>query len=158
MWETSNSLWASVQSGTNMVYHAAGWLEGGLIASLEKFVMDCEVLQMIQRYMEPEVWATGSDEIAVETIAEVGPDGHYFGCAHTQARYATAFYAPIASDWRNYEAWQIDGGIWTSERAHRIARAILAEFEAPPMDEARREELDAFVARRKAEGGAPTDF
>ena len=158
MWETSNSLWAAVQSGTNMVYHAAGWLEGGLIASLEKFVLDCEVLQMIQRYMEPEVWATGPDEIAVETVAEVGPDGHYFGCAHTQARYTTAFYAPIASDWRNYEAWQIDGGIWSAERAHRIAKAILAEFEPPPMDDARREELDAFVARRKSEGGAPTDF
>jgi trimethylamine--corrinoid protein Co-methyltransferase len=158
MWETSNSLWAAVQSGTNMVYHAAGWLEGGLIASLEKFVLDCEVLQMIQRYMEPEVWATTPDDIAVETIAEVGPDGHYFGCAHTQARYTTAFYGPIASDWRNYEAWQIDGGVWSAERAHRIAKAILAEFEPPPMDPARREELDAFVARRKAEGGAPTDF
>lgn len=158
MWETSNSLWAAVQSGTNMVYHAAGWLEGGLIASLEKFVLDCEVLQMIQRYMEPEVWATTPDDIAVETIAEVGPDGHYFGCAHTQARYTTAFYAPIASDWRNYEAWQIDGGVWSAERAHRIAKAILAEFEPPAMDPARREELDAFVARRKAEGGAPTDF
>lgn len=158
MWETSNSLWAAMQSGTNMVYHAAGWLEGGLIASPEKFVMDCEVLQMLQRYMEPTVWATRPEDIAIETIAEVGAEGHYFGCQHTQERYSTAFYAPIASDWRNFEAWQIDGAIWTAERAHRIAKAILAEFEPPPMEEARREELAAFVARRKAEGGAPTDF
>src|SRR5690606_16828936 len=102
MWETSNSLWAAVQSGTNMVYHAAGWLEGGLIASPEKFVMDCEVLQMIQRYMEPETFATDPDAIAFDAVREVGAGGHYFGCAHTQARYQTAFYNPIASDWRNF--------------------------------------------------------
>jgi trimethylamine--corrinoid protein Co-methyltransferase len=158
MWETSNSLWAAVQSGTNMVYHAAGWLEGGLIASIEKFVMDCEVLQMIQRYFEPATFATAPEDIALDAIAEVGPNGHYFGCAHTQARYTTAFYAPIASDWRNYEAWSADGSVGTVERANRIARAILREFEPPPIDPAVREELDAFVARRKAEGGAPTDF
>lgn len=158
MWETSNSLWAAMQSGTNMVYHAAGWLEGGLIASPEKFVMDCEVVQMLQRYMEPAVWATTPEDIAVETVAEVGAEGHYFGCQHTQDRYSTAFYAPFASDWRNFEAWKIDGAIWTAERAHRIAKAILAEFEPPAMDEAAREELQAFVARRKQEGGAPTDF
>ena len=158
MWETSNSLWAAVQSGTHMVYHAAGWLEGGLIASPEKFVMDCEVLQMIQRYMEPATWATEPEDIALQAIAEVGPEGHYFGCQHTQERYTTAFYAPIASDWRNFEAWQQDGAMWTPERAHRIFKAILAEFEPPPMDAGVHEELKEFVARRKAEGGAPTDF
>ncbi len=79
MWETSNSLWAAVQSGTNMVYHAAGWLEGGLIASPEKFVMDCEILQQIQRYMEPQTFATGRDDIALSAIKEVGAGGHFFG-------------------------------------------------------------------------------
>ncbi len=158
MWETSNSLWAAVQSGTNMVYHAAGWLEGGLIASPEKFVMDCEVLQMIQRYFEPATYATTPDDIAFDAVKEVGPGGHYFGCAHTQARYTEAFYSPIASDWRNYEAWAQDGAIESPERAHRIYRGIIDTFEAPPMDPAIREELAAFVARRKAEGGAPTDF
>ncbi|MEH7829020.1 trimethylamine methyltransferase family protein [Gemmobacter denitrificans] len=158
MWETCNSLWAAVQSGTNMVYHAAGWLEGGLIASPEKFVMDCEVLQMIQRYCEAPLWSTSDDDLAFDTIREVGPGGHYFGCQHTQDRYQTAFYAPFVSDWRNYEAWQQDGGVWTSERAHRLYKQILAEFEAPPMDGACREELQRFVARRKQEGGAPTDF
>lgn len=158
MWETSNSLWAAVQSGTNMVYHAAGWLEGGLIASPEKFVMDCEVLQMIQRYMEPATWATSPDDIALSAIAEVGPEGHYFGCQHTQDRYSTAFYAPFVSDWRNFEAWRLDGATWTAERAHRTAKAILADYVAPPIDPGIHEELRAFVARRKAEGGAPTDF
>jgi trimethylamine--corrinoid protein Co-methyltransferase len=158
MWETSNSLWAAVQSGTNMVYHAAGWLEGGLIASPEKFIMDCEVLQMIQRYFEPAVTATTPGDIALDAIREVGCNGHFFGTQHTQDRYTTAFYQPFISDWRNYEAWHLGGAVWTAERAHRAYKQILADFEAPPMDVAIREELTAFVSRRKAEGGAPTDF
>ena len=158
MWETSNSLWAAVQSGTHMVYHAAGWLEGGLIASPEKFVMDCEVLQQIQRYMEPESFATTPEDLALEAIREVGPGGHFFGIQHTQDRYEKAFYQPFLSDWRNFEAWDIAGAVWTHERAHGIYRQIMAEFEAPPMDEGVHEELLSFVSRRKAEGGAPTDF
>jgi trimethylamine---corrinoid protein Co-methyltransferase len=158
MWETSNSLWAAVQSGTNMVYHAAGWLEGGLIASPEKFVMDCEVLQMIQRYFEEATFATREEDLAFEAIKEVGAGGHYFGCQHTQDRYQSAFYAPIASDWRNYEAWEQDGAVWTHERAHGIFKQIIAEFEAPAMNGDHREELARFVAKRKQEGGAPTDF
>ena len=158
MWETSNSLWAAVQSGTHMVYHAAGWLEGGLIASPEKFIMDCEVLQQIQRYMEPATYATTPDDIALDAIREVGHSGHFFGIQHTQDRYTTAFYQPFLSDWKNFEAWQADGAVWTPERAHRMYKEIIASFEAPPMDPAIREELAAFVERRKAEGGAPTDF
>ncbi|MXQ06382.1 methyltransferase [Alphaproteobacteria bacterium GH1-50] len=158
MWETSNSLWSAMQSGTNIVYHAAGWLEGGLVASPEKFVMDCEVIQMLQRYLEPDITATTPDDIAFEAIREVGHDGHYFGIQHTQDRYETAFYQPFVSDWRNFEAWAADGEVWTAERAHRLFKEIIAHFEPPPMEAAIREELEAFVARRKAEGGAPTDF
>lgn len=158
MWETSNSLWAAVQSGTNMVYHAAGWLEGGLIASPEKFVMDCEVIQMIQRYMEPQITATTPADIAFDAVKEVGSKGHFFGIQHTQDRYENAFYAPFASDWRNFEAWEIAGGEWTAQRAHRIFKDIIANFETPPMDAAIRSELEDFVVRRKSEGGAPTDF
>jgi trimethylamine--corrinoid protein Co-methyltransferase len=88
----------------------------------------------------------------------VGAGGHYFGCQHTQDRYSTAFYSPFVSDWRNYEAWQIDGSVWTHERAHRIYKQIIAEFEAPAMNGDHQEELRRFVARRKQEGGAPTDF
>ncbi|MEL6296341.1 MAG: trimethylamine methyltransferase family protein [Pseudomonadota bacterium] len=158
MWETSNSLWAAVQSGTHMVYHAAGWLEGGLIASPEKFVMDCEILQQIQRYMDPMLTATGPDDIALDAIREVGSDGHFFGIEHTQKRYTTAFYQPFLSDWKNYEAWEAAGGVWTAERAHLTFKEIVGNFEAPSMDAAIRDELADFVARRKAEGGAPTDF
>ncbi len=157
-WETSNSLWSAVQAGAHMVYHAAGWLEGGLIASPEKFVMDCEILQQIQRYMDPMLSATGPDEIAVDAIKEVGDQGHFFGIQHTQDRYTTAFYQPFLSDWRNFEAWEAAGGIWTAQRAHQTFKDILSDFEAPAMDEAIKEELAAFVERRKVEGGAPTDF
>ena len=158
VWETSNSLWSAVQAGAHMVYHAAGWLEGGLIASPEKFVMDCEILQHIQRYMDPMLTATGPDEIAVEAVREVGDQGHFFGIQHTQDRYTTAFYQPFLSDWRNFEAWESAGAVWTAQRAHQTFQDIMAEFEAPPMDDAIREELAGFVERRKSEGGAPTDF
>jgi len=84
--------------------------------------------------------------------------GHFFGAGHTQSRYTTAFYAPFLSDWRNYEAWEEAGSPTTEQRANRIWKAILAEFEPPPMDDAIRDELAAFVARRKREGGAPTDY
>ncbi len=157
-WETSNSLWAAIQSGSNLVYHAAGWLEGGLIASPEKFVIDCEMIQLIQRYFDPALTSTTTDDIAFDAIAEVGAHGHFFGTPHTQERYETAFHQPFLSDWRNFEAWDAAGGIWTAERAHTVYQNILHTFEEPPMDVAHREALSDFVARRKAEGGAPTDF
>ncbi len=158
MWETSNSLWAAVQSGTHMVYHAAGWLEGGLIASPEKFVMDCEVLQMIQRYFDPAVTAVTEGDLALDAMREVVGTGHFFGLAHTQDRYTTAFHQPFVSDWRNHEGWELAGAEWTAERAHRIYKAILEDYAEPPMDAGIREALAAFVRRRSAEGGAPTDY
>ena len=158
MWETSNALWSAVQSGANVVYHAAGWLEGGLVASPAKFVMDCEILQQIQRYFDPGLCAVDSASLAVDAVAEVGSNGHFFGCAHTQERYETAFYQPFLSDWRNFEAWEIAGATWTAERADRLWREIVDGFEPPPMEAGIREELSAFVERRRAEGGAPTDF
>jgi trimethylamine--corrinoid protein Co-methyltransferase len=113
---------------------------------------------MIQRYFEPEVWSTSPDDLAVDAIAEVGSDGHFFGIQHTQDRYEHAFYQPFVSDWSNYEGWVNKGAIWTAERAHNLAFEILNEFEAPEMDVAIKDELNAFVDRRIAEGGAPTDF
>jgi trimethylamine--corrinoid protein Co-methyltransferase len=155
-WESAFSLWAALSSGTNMVYHAAGWLEGGLCASYEKFVMDCETLQQMIAYMAPV--GSGEADIALDAIKEVGPQGHFFGARHTQERYETAFYDPFLSDWSNFESWQEAGAVQTPERANRIWKKILAEFEPPPLDAAIAEELAAFVAKRKAEGGAPTDF
>ena len=100
----------------------------------------------------------GEDDIAVEAIREVGPNGHFFGCSHTQERYETAFYTPFLSDWSNFESWEERGSIDTVQRANALGKKILAEFEPPPLDDARREELAEFVERRKREGGAPTDF
>ena len=120
--------------------------------------MDCEMLQMVQRYMEPEVWDSSPDSIAFDAIREVGSTGHYFGIQHTQDRYESAFYQPFISDWSNFEAWEAAGGIWTPQRANQLFKDIIARFEAPPMAEDRLAALTDFVSRRKAEGGAPTDF
>jgi trimethylamine--corrinoid protein Co-methyltransferase len=155
-WESIFSLWACVSSRTNVVYHAAGWLEGGLCASYEKFVMDCETLQQVMHYMKP--IAFDVDSVGVEAIRQVGPHGNFFDSDHTRARYTDAFYAPFISDWRNFQAWEQAGAEQTPQRANKIWKQILAEFEPPPMDPAIREELTAFVDRRKREGGAPTDF
>jgi len=155
-WESIFSLWACVSARANVVYHAAGWLEGGLCASYEKFVMDCETLQQVMHYMQP--IATDPESLAVEAIGEVGPHGNFFDSDHTRARYTNAFYAPFLSDWRNFEGWQLAGAEQAPQRANKIWKAILAEFEAPPMDLAIKEELAAFVEKRKREGGAPTDF
>ncbi|MEM9205195.1 MAG: trimethylamine methyltransferase family protein [Pseudomonadota bacterium] len=155
-WESAFSLWACVSAGVNTVYHAAGWLEGGLCASYEKFVMDCDTLQQMSEYMKPV--SADVDDIALDAIREVGHGGHFFGVQHTQDRYETAFYSPFISDWSNFENWRDNGAVQTPERANKIWKQILAEFEPPPLDEAIKDELTDFVARRTAEGGAPTDY
>ncbi|MEL6505706.1 MAG: trimethylamine methyltransferase family protein [Pseudomonadota bacterium] len=156
MWEYMNSMWAAITSGVNVVYHAAGWLEGGLCASYEKFIMDCEVLQQFQEYLEPMV--VDDATLGFDAMKEVGSNGHFFGIQHTQDRYETAFYNPFLSDWNNYENFEERGSVWTHDRANKMWKQILNEFEAPAMDPAIDEELQAFVAKRKEEGGAPTDF
>ncbi len=155
-WESAFSLWACVSGRVNIVYHAAGWLEGGLCASYEKFVMDCETLQQMIHYLRPV--EVNDDTLAFEAIREVGPSGHFFGATHTQSRYETAFYGPFLSDWSNFENWEKRGSLTTPQRANKVWKQILADFEPPPLDEAIREELAEFVERRKREGGAPTDF
>jgi trimethylamine--corrinoid protein Co-methyltransferase len=155
-WESAFSLWACVSSGVNVVYHAAGWLEGGLCASYEKFIMDCETIQQVIHYMQP--MTVGTEELAFDAIKEVGPDGNFFSATHTLERYETAFHAPFMSDLRNFETWEEHGSVATPERANKLWKQILNEFEAPPMDDAIREELEAFVELRKEQGGAPTDF
>jgi trimethylamine--corrinoid protein Co-methyltransferase len=89
----------------------------------------------------------------LDAVREVGPGGHFFGAAHTLARYETAFYSPMLSDWRNFETWEEDGARTATERAHTLYKQILADYEEPPLDPAIDEELAAFVAKRKAEGG-----
>jgi trimethylamine--corrinoid protein Co-methyltransferase len=151
-YESEMSLWGAVMGHANMVLHGAGWLEGGLCASFEKMILDVELLQMMAEFLLP--IEVNEETLGLSAIREIGPGGHFFGAAHTLARYETAFYAPLVSDWRNYETWAETGALTATERAHRIYKQVLAEFEPPPLDPAIRDELDDFVARRKREGGA----
>lgn len=155
-YESMMSLWAVVQGGGNFIMHAAGWMEGGLTASFEKFILDVDMLQMVAEFLAP--IDVSEEALAMDAIRDVGPGGHYFGTAHTLSRYETAFYSPILSDWRNFESWSLAGQPTTYDHANRIWKETLANYQAPPLDEAIIEELDTFVARRKREGGVPTDF
>jgi len=148
-YESEMAIWAGVLGHANLLYHAAGWLEGGLTASFEKVVLDAELLQMMAETLKPV--EVNDDTLALDAIAEVGPGGHFFGAEHTMERYETAFYTPMLSDWRNYESWEEAGAQTAEVRATRIWQQLLETYEAPPMDEATREALDTFVARRKEE-------
>jgi len=155
-YESVFSLWGAIQGGGNFMLHGAGWLEGGLRCSYEKTILDVDLLQMVAEFLQP--LELTEDALAVEAIRDVGPGGHFFGTAHTQARYKTAFYSPVLSDWRNFENWQLAGSPTAIEKANRVWKERLAAWEQPYMDPAIRDELDEFVDRRIAEGGAPTDF
>lgn len=155
-YESVFSLWGAIMGGTNLLMHGAGWMEGGLHASFEKMVLDADLLGMVAEFLRPVV--VNEAELALDAIREVGPGGHFFGAAHTMARYRGAFYAPMISDWRNYESWTEAGRPDAYDTANRLYKKTLAAYEPPPMDPARLEELTEFVARRKAEGGVPTDF
>ena len=148
-WESQMSLWAAVMGHANIVLHGAGWLEGGLVASFEKMVIDADTIQMIAQALDP-IEVTDA-EIGIEAMREVGPGGHFFGAAHTLERYRTAFYEPMVSDWRNFESWREAGAPDAPARANALAKKLLAAYEPPALDPAIAEELAAFVARRKRE-------
>jgi trimethylamine--corrinoid protein Co-methyltransferase len=148
-YESEMSIWAAVMGHTNMVFHAGGWLEGGLTASFEKLIIDAEMLQMMAEYMVP--LDVDDDTLAIDAIAEVEPGGHFFGASHTLERFESAFYEPIVSDWRNFETWEEDGALTATQRANGVWKQLLAEYEQPPLDEGIREALEEFVTRRKKE-------
>jgi trimethylamine---corrinoid protein Co-methyltransferase len=155
-YESVFSLWGLTMGGGNFIMHGAGWMEGGLVASFEKFVLDCDLIQMVGEFLQP--LETNEDALGVEAIREVGPGGHFFGAQHTLARYSNAFYAPMISDWRNFQQWQAGGSPQAWQRANALYKQALNEYVEPPMDPAIRAALDDFVDRRKREGGVPTDF
>jgi trimethylamine--corrinoid protein Co-methyltransferase len=148
-YESEMAVWGALMGGVNLLYQGAGWLEGGLTASFEKLILDAEILQMTAEVLQPLV--VSEAELGVDAVAEVGPGGHFFASAHTLERYETAFYQPLISDWRNFETWHEDGARTATERANRVWKQLLAEYEAPALDPAVAEALDAFVARRKRE-------
>lgn len=152
-YESQMSLWGALMGGANFMLHGAGWLESGLTTSYEKFILDVEMLQMFAETFQP-VGATAAD-LALEAVAEVGPSGHFFGCAHTMERYRSAFYAPLVSDWSNFGQWTEAGSHTATERAAGIWQETLARYVPPARDPAVMEALDAYVALRTEAGGAP---
>jgi trimethylamine--corrinoid protein Co-methyltransferase len=155
-YESVFSLWGAVMGGVNLMMHGAGWMEGGLQASFEKMALDADLLAMVEDFLKPV--SVEQSELALDAMREVGPGGHYFGAEHTKARYRNAFFAPMISDWRNYETWREAGAPTAYDTAHRLYKERLEHYVTPPFDAERREALEAFVARRKAEGGVKTDF
>lgn len=155
-YESVFSLWGAIMGGANLVLHAVGWMEGGLRASFEKMILDADLCGMVQRFMEPIDFS--ADGLALEAVRDVGPGGHYFGTAHTLERYRDAFYQPLISDWRNYETWDEAGRPEAKQKMIDLVDVFMASYQEPPMDEAVRQELTAFVERRKAEGGVDTDY
>jgi len=155
-YESVIALWGAVMGGVNLLLHGAGWLEGGLLASYEKMVIDADLLNMVTAMLEPVVIDDAA--LAVEAIAEVGPAGHFFGTQHTQDRYATEHFQPMVSSWANFEAWDEGGRIEAHQRAEALARTLVDAHQEPSMAADRRAALDDFVERRVAEGGVETDY
>ncbi len=155
-YETVFSLWGTTMGGGNIIKHAAGWMEGGLVASYEKLVLDVDLLQMVSEFLEPVV--VDDATLGLDSIVEAGVGGHFFGTSHTQERYRDAFYSPLISDWRNFENWQEGGSPESWQKANQIWKQVLEEYEEPSIDASIVEELDGFIANRVEEGGIVTDF
>jgi trimethylamine--corrinoid protein Co-methyltransferase len=151
-YETMINMFGALQGGANMIIHAAGWLESGLSASYEKFILDVEMLQIVaEAFLPIEV---SEAEIGFDAIAGVAPGGHFFGGSHTLERFRTAFYEPLVFTRSNFEQWVESGGTTSTERANGIWKEVLAGFEPPPIDAAVADALTDYVERRRSEGGA----
>jgi len=146
--ESAQTLLPTLLAGTNFVLHAAGWLEGGLSASYEKFVMDFDQLGMMHTLARGMDLSAGAE--AMDAFREVGPGGHFLGCGHTQANFEQAFYRSQLADNNSVEQWQADGSLDMAQRANRQWKKMLAEYEPPPLDPGIDEALKDFIARRKA--------
>ena len=151
-YEPAFSLQAAILSHSHLINHAAGWLEGGLVASLEKIVVDAEMLRGWAEILKP--IAFGDDDLAVDAIKGVEPGGHFFGTAHTLARFETAFYRPLLSDWSNFENWSEGGAKDATRRATDVWKRLLAEYSPPSLDAAVRGAIHEFVSKRSAELGS----
>jgi trimethylamine--corrinoid protein Co-methyltransferase len=151
-YETMVSMTGALLGGANMVIHAAGWQEGGLTASMEKFVLDVEMLEILAESLRP---VTVDDaELALDAIEAVGPGGHFFGTPHTLDRFETAFHEPTVFSRQNFGQWTEAGATDAAERAHLTWQRWLDEYTQPAFDADAAAALDEFVARRTAEGGA----
>ena len=150
-YEALMTLLPTFLAGANWVMHSAGWLEGGLVAGFEKFIVDVELLRMLRHEFTP--LEIDEDSMAFGAHEEVGHGGHFLGAMHTMERFRTCFYRPLLSSSENYERWMRNGGNDTAARAGRIWRETLAAYEPPPIDEGVRQALEEYVVRRRAELG-----
>ncbi|MEO0492610.1 MAG: trimethylamine methyltransferase family protein [Actinomycetota bacterium] len=154
-WETMFNLQGAMRGGANFIMHSAGWQEGGLVASFEKLILDVEILHTIVESWQPVDTSPG--ELAFDAIAAVEPGGHFFGEAHTLERFETAFHDPIVATRTSFEQWVEEGELDARTRANAVWKQRLADYEPPSIDDGVVAELDDFVARRTAEGGAAPD-
>jgi trimethylamine--corrinoid protein Co-methyltransferase len=150
-YESMMTMLPTFLAGANFVMHTAGWLEGGLVSSFEKYVIDVQILESLQAEFTP--LEIDEDTLAFSAHQEVGHGGHFLGAAHTMERFRDCFYRPFLSSSDNYERWTRFGSKDTATRAGDIYRAKIEEYQMPDMDPALREEIEAFVSRRRAELG-----
>jgi len=148
-YETANTLNAALLGGVNFMLHSAGWLEGGLVASLEKLVLDADQLGVLHKLAEGV--AVDANAQAMDALREIGPGGHYLGCAHTQANFKSAFWRTEVLDYKPFETWAEEGGADSVQLAAKRVRRLLESYVQPELDPAIDEALRAFVERRKAE-------
>jgi len=148
MTEGTMSMLAAIHCGANFILHSAGFLDGLLSMSYEKFMLDADLCGALHSYLDGV--KVDDDQLAVDALAEVGPGNHFFGCSHTMAHYETAFWDSELSDNEPFEKWEAAGSTDAATRANRAWKQRLAEFEAPPMEAGMREALESFVARKKA--------
>ena len=147
-YESAATLWPTILAGVNFVLHAAGWLEGGLAVGYEKFVLDADQCGMMAVFVKGMDLSENGQ--ALDAIRENGPGQHFLGTAHTLANFESAFYRSDVADNNSFEQWQEDGGLDAAQRANRIWKRMLADYEPPPIDPAIDEALLDFIARRKA--------
>ncbi len=148
-YETSNSLNVGLLAGVNFMLHACGWLEGGLVSSYEKFVMDADQLGVLHRLAAGV--AVDPDAQAMDALREVGPGGHFLGCAHTQAHFKDAFWRSDLLDYKPFETWDEEGARDTQVLAGDRVKKLLGDYQEPPLDAGIRGALADYVARKKAE-------
>jgi trimethylamine--corrinoid protein Co-methyltransferase len=147
-YESANSLNMALLSGVNFMLHACGWLEGGLVSSYEKFVMDADQLGCLHGLAKGiSVDVNGQ---AMDAIREVGPGGHYLGCEHTQANFKSAFWRTDLLDYKPFETWDEEGARDTQALASVRVKKMLADYQAPALDEGIAEALNEYVAKKKA--------
>ncbi len=148
-YESANSLNMGLMAGVNFMLHACGWLEGGLVSSYEKFVMDADQLGGLHHLAKGII--TDENGQGMDAIREVGPGGHYLGCEHTQANFKSAFWRTDLLDYKPFETWDEEGARDTQALASVRVKKMLADYQQPELEPGKQEALEAFVARRKAE-------